>query len=546
MSAFTVDLDTGELLFDDNVPPYFTQPELINSNLDLLIDGYGVYSLLTGNVFVEGSGFSQPSRILSAVGTLTLIDGTVIVLTGDDIVSCQTSFDVGQEVPIGATPSTTIKLVLANDDRRWDYGGAEIGTKTLDGAIIYIEMSAYSAISDDDFIVTPSFSDWELSLTGDGEEDLFSIVDGELVYTGDNNYLIEDGSLVTIDELYLWGYQYLPLGYFVVDAIDNQQHLPVVTLMGCDYMGNYMMHPYIDSNTYPATYQAIVEDACDQAGVTLMPADTVIVAADELEFMTYDIMLLVAWIDKEIGLVWEHTTTHALKRLIRLDPNDDGITFIWKSIVVGEIRTGAIPFGSSTIAVAPVMPTGKIVTCRDIVGWIAMLAGANAIINLDGELEVRALDDNGELISPSRYITLTYNSDFASTNYTIRLYEYGAPPSTAPLEKSYSLNGDVPYYIIDIRDNPYLFYESASNQSILDDRINLVALWIMDRHSARIEWAGSDTIKPLDTMLVEMLNGVEIKIAATQHYVKFDTGLIMESGCDLSTVTMANSLTAYK
>lgn len=476
--AFSVDLNTGRLMFDDNAPPFFVQPELINAATRLLVDGYGAYSLLSGNVWVEGSGFAQPSRELSASGAITLIDGTVITLTGDDIVSYQTNFDVGSNAPIGATPSATIALQLANDDRRWDYGGSEIGIKTLDGAIVTLQMSSYCAVSDADFIVTPNIIDGELLMTGDGEESLFAVTDGELIYTGDNAYTVEDGDLTVTDDLYLWGYQYMDAGVYVIDKIDNQQHLPYITLSGSDYMGNYMMTEYVDDNTYPATYQTIIEDVCDQAGVTL--------------------------------------------------------------------KSGNIPFYNSTITVKPVMPTGKITTCRDVAGWVAALAGANAVINTDGELEVRAIDDVGERISPARYIKLTTNNDFASMNYTVRLYEYSAPVDTPPLEKTYSLNGAAPYYIIDIRDNPYLFYGNANNQTILDNRLNLVALWIFARHSARIEWAGSDTISPLDTVTVELLNGNEILVGATQHMTRFDMGLSMETGCDLPSVTMANSLTAYR
>ncbi len=477
MSAFTVDLDTGLLSFDDTIPPYFVQPELINTRLDLLVDGYGVYSLVNGNVLIEGSGFAQPSRILSASGTMTLTDGTIITLDPEDIVAYQTNFDAGQ-VPIGTTAAATFSLTLANDDRRWDYGGEELGTKSLDGAIISLQMSAYRAIENDDFIVTPDIIDGELTLTGDGEESLFSIVDGELVYTGDNTYIITDGILTVTDDLYVWGWQDMPLGVFVVDKIDNQQHIPALTLSGSDYMGNRMMTAYVDNNTYPATYQTIVADACTQAGVTL--------------------------------------------------------------------KAGAIPSGASSIAIKPILPTGKATTCRDIVGWISALAGANALINTDGLLEVRAIDDTGERVDPARYVKLTTNNNFASMNYEIRLYEYAAPMDTPPLTKTYALNGDAPYYIVDIRDNPYLYYGNANNQTILDNKINLVALWVMARHSALMEWTGSETISPLDTMTVELLNGAEIKVGVTQHLVRFDTGLGMESGCDLPTVTLSNAMTAYK
>ena len=36
---FSVDLNTGRLMFDDNVPPFFVQPELINAATRLLVDG---------------------------------------------------------------------------------------------------------------------------------------------------------------------------------------------------------------------------------------------------------------------------------------------------------------------------------------------------------------------------------------------------------------------------------------------------------------------------------------------------------------------------
>lgn len=65
-------------------------------------------------------------------------------------------------------------------------------------------------------------------------------------------------------------------------------------------------------------------------------ADTIIVADDEQSFAAYDIMLLVGFVDGTISLVWEHTTTHALKRLVSIG---EEMTFTWQDITAEDIIT---------------------------------------------------------------------------------------------------------------------------------------------------------------------------------------------------------------
>ncbi len=64
-------------------------------------------------------------------------------------------------------------------------------------------------------------------------------------------------------------------------------------------------------------------------------ADTIIVAEDEFAFAAYGIMLLVGFMDGTLSLVWEQTTTHALKRLVSIG---EELTFTWQDISAGDIR----------------------------------------------------------------------------------------------------------------------------------------------------------------------------------------------------------------
>jgi hypothetical protein len=206
--AYSVDLSTGILSYNDANPPFTMTSKLFNDDLNLLCNGYGHYYIDSGMAKVDDDPFAQADRELTARGSITSLGGDRTVLSSTDIIRVQTYIDIGKVVPIGATPSASMQLILSNVNRQWD-------SFHLDGSEVEIELGAKN------------------------ESD---------------------------------AYEYFSLGIFVVEKVDNQYGNPVITIQASDYMSNKMMTEWVDPGIYPRTYADIITDACNQAGVLLYSA----------------------------------------------------------------------------------------------------------------------------------------------------------------------------------------------------------------------------------------------------------------------------------
>lgn len=209
MSAYDVDLTTGVLSYDDSVPPYALKSELINRNLDLLVDGWGLYTLSNGNVLVNDNPFLQPDRELRATGTIRTTDGHTVGLNSQDIVSFKSDFDAGELFPVGLAPSCAYTLVLSNTNREWDFGGDYLRGHSLDGALVNIQIGAK------------------------GHTD----------------------------------FEYASFGWFIVEKVNNKSNQNIV-LSGSDFMANRMSRVY-SGRYYPIDMWEILLSACERANVEM-------------------------------------------------------------------------------------------------------------------------------------------------------------------------------------------------------------------------------------------------------------------------------------
>ncbi len=71
---------------------------------------------------------------------------------------------------------------------------------------------------------------------------------------------------------------------------------------------------------------------------TMLPlADKIVVAANEHGFLVADVMNIVEWLAGDYALVWENSTTHALKRLLALTNVEGQMTPTWQDITAEEL-----------------------------------------------------------------------------------------------------------------------------------------------------------------------------------------------------------------
>lgn len=410
--AYSVDLTTGILSYDDANPPFSMTSKLFNNDLNLLCNGYGHYYIDDGMAKVDDDPFSQADRELTVRGSITSLAGDHTDLDSTDIIGVQTYIDIGKVFPIGATPSASMQLILSNVNRQWD-------GFNLDGSEVEIELGAKN------------------------ESD---------------------------------AYEYFSLGIFVIERVDSQEGNPVIIIQASDYMSNKMMKEWADPRIYPRTYGEIVQDACNQAGVT--------------------------------------------------------------------ISSAAFTYNDETISTQPTFPD-RIITCRDIVGWIAELSCSNAFINRDGELQIRLMtytDDDNSLRTSLYYKTNT-DSFPISNQFLLNAYPYGAPSGTLPLAVV-GVSGvyDPRAYTSEVSGNPFLMYSDGTTFNYeIALRMSDACFWMLFRASGRVSWHGNAENEICDTLTVKKLNGSDFKIGTLQQRIGFsaETGLVFETGCDLAGTTLA-------
>ena len=417
--AYSVDLTTGILSYDDANPPFTMTSKLFNNDLNLLCNGYGHYYIDSGMAKVDDNGFSRSDRELSIRGNIRFLSGNYIVLGADDIIQLSYYMDIGQALPVGATPSASLNITLNNIDGRFNDGSWNMSSDRFDGAEIRIYIMAKTD--------TPAYDEFLL-------------------------------------------------GLFNIESVENQEHTAVVKIKATDHMATRMMRPYVDNLTYPATYGDILQRACS-----------------------------IAWIQN---------------------------------------NTPTFTYYDEVVSTAPTFPDGT--TCRDVIGWILTLACANGFINRSAHFVARTMNsaDADASVPYSMYYQLNKSNFPICSNYTVAIYPPDAPAGTAPRTYTNGIGGaDGRAYLLEIRDNPFIFHSETAINDALAQRISEIGLWMVTRGSGRFSWHGDETVEICDTVEIEKSNGLKVNIGVLQQRIEFgpETGLVFESGCDLAGTTLVQS-----
>ena len=199
---FSVDLTTGVLSYDDTTYPLTAK--MVNET-ELMVNGYGSFDGFNGFVTIEDDLMQQQDRKLHIAADIWLaIDEIGLPRLHDaDIVSFNSSRDIGDPFIYGSTPVMSYSLTIADDNHKWN-------GINFDAANIVVWIGAEDA-------------------NGDVE--------------------------------------YQQYGRFTVDSIDMQSHKNTVTLNGVDSMGTLMLKEFDDSGISIYTIGNVALWACAQAGV---------------------------------------------------------------------------------------------------------------------------------------------------------------------------------------------------------------------------------------------------------------------------------------
>ncbi|MGI6691155.1 MAG: hypothetical protein ACOX63_10030 [Christensenellales bacterium] len=153
---------------------------------------------------------AQPSRQLTARGVITFSDATTQNITAAEISKIQITEDAGAHLPLGGVSASSLTLNLDNRQGQWNSGGSILGSRTLDGATVKLEIGVLGA-----------------------------------------------------------AYEYANLGFYALEDAIGQEQEPVIVLKGADYLANKAGREFNDTQTYPRTLGQILAFACAQAGIAL-------------------------------------------------------------------------------------------------------------------------------------------------------------------------------------------------------------------------------------------------------------------------------------
>jgi hypothetical protein len=437
--AFISSPTTGLLQYNDAVSPVMTSAELINDGHQLLVDGYGQYYLKDGHAYVDDEPFSQPDRELDVAATIEFTNGTSVALTASDIISFRSTMDIGSGFPYMQTPVGKYTLVLNNADRRWDAGSTYLGTATLDGAVVSLSVGAKNEID---------------------------------------------------------VYQYSDFGVFIIDTVDNQDHMTTVTVSGNDFMGNRALTPYVDFTA--GEYEIVME------------------GGDEVGGVTFDMIMARAC--SQAGVTYESGWS-AIK-------NTKYRGFPWK----------------------PTLPAD--VTCRDVFGWLAAIAyrgsGStryNAMFNPSGVLVYRSKATH--VVPRSQYFTLTGNMPYRVETHAelTATYTYGSENEYVVKDTDVPESTEVAFYsqyyefAIDMCpwwiENDVPEDEETEQIAFLNDFLDT----IRGRTGAVLDWVGRPNCLVGDELSVQRRDGNTALVPILQQEITFGPGLRFTSGCDFSAYT---------
>lgn len=195
---------------------------------------------------------AAPSRTITIHGTIEYPDGEFQALTSEHICSAKVTENAGTHFPIGSAAASSLVMTLNNAEGEWEAGGSILGEHSLDGAEVCLRVSV---AKDEDAL--------EFDTTIDGGTPSATFADTCDGGSPSTTVFIES-DFIGVD--FFWSSN---LGVFVIEKIETQEHSTIATLNGSDRLAIDCLAAFDDDLTYPQTLAEILQEACDQAGITL-------------------------------------------------------------------------------------------------------------------------------------------------------------------------------------------------------------------------------------------------------------------------------------
>ncbi len=197
------------------------------------------------------------------------------------------------------------------------------------------------------------------------------------------------------------------------------------------------------------------------------------------------------------------------------------------------LNSSSFTNSTTSIAVKPVWPDNT--SCRDVISYVACIAGGFAMINRNGELEIVGFDDSSDYaLTTARYKKLESREKYGAFN-SVTAESYDTRAETR-VEVAGGIT-DNEHNSILIKGNPLI--GSTEIATILAGM--LTALGGLAFDSAKLDWQGDPTVTLGDALGVTDKGSNTYVVPVYKQTLNFDSGFGMSSENDIGTITRKSS-----
>jgi hypothetical protein len=196
------------------------------------------------------------------------------------------------------------------------------------------------------------------------------------------------------------------------------------------------------------------------------------------------------------------------------------------------LKSASFPNASVNIPVKPLWDENT--TCRDVISYVACVAGGFARIDRAGMLEIVPFDDTNDYsIGTDRYIDLERKTTFGSLN-ALTVFPHGTKENAVRVATDIGLE-DTDQNSIAVQGNPLLRYESAALTPLITGMFSVLGGLAFE--SAKVIWQGDPTLAVGDVLTVTDKGGSTCPILVLGQVMTFASGFGMTSENNMRTAT---------
>ena len=197
------------------------------------------------------------------------------------------------------------------------------------------------------------------------------------------------------------------------------------------------------------------------------------------------------------------------------------------------LNSSSFTNSTTSIAVKPVWPDNT--SCRDVISYVACVAGGFAMINRNGTLDIVGFDDSSDYaLTTSRYKTLENREEYGAFN-SITAETYDTRAETR-VEVAWGIT-DNEHNSILIKGNPLI--GSTEIAAILAAMLSALGGLTFD--SAKIDWQGDPTVTLGNVLGVTDIGTATYVVPVFQQTLNFDSGFGMTSENEIGSITRESS-----